>query len=125
MLLGPWTSRISFTDANHLTTPININTVQKQHIMDRSEKISLQGSAHSLRVIDILAFIPGMVLLLITALTTPAGSIYLIAVAPLTLSALLGLVSVAGKDRPMPPWTRYADLWLAMFFVSVLVPMYV
>ena len=93
--------------------------------MDRSEKISFHGSARALRIIDILVFIPGMILLLITALTTPAGSIYLIAIAPLTLSALLGLVSVAGKDRPMPPWTKLADPWLAMFFVSVLVPMYV
>ena len=93
--------------------------------MDRSEKISFHGSARALRIIDILVFIPGMILLLITALTTPAGSIYLIAIAPLTLSALLGLVSVAGKDRPMPPWPKFADLWLALFFVSVLVPMYV
>lgn len=93
--------------------------------MDRSEEPSFHVPARALRIIDILAFTPGMILLLITALTTPAGSIYLIAIAPLTLSALLGLVSVAGKDRPIPPWMEYADLCLTMFFVSVLVPMYV
>ncbi|GAB7321995.1 hypothetical protein MBLNU13_g03053t1 [Cladosporium sp. NU13] len=69
--------------------------------MDRLERISSNASARPLHVINILAFIPGIVLLLITALTTPAGSIYLIAIAPLTLSTLLG---VAGRDRPMP-WT--------------------
>ena len=92
--------------------------------MDRLDGTSSNGSARPLRVINTLAFIPVIVLLLITALTTPAGALYLIAVAPLTLSALLGLVSVASKDRPMPPWTKYADLCLAMFFVGVLVPMY-
>ena len=89
--------------------------------MDRLEKTSSNGSACPLRVINMLAFIPGMVFCLTTALTTPAGAIYLIAIAPLTLSALLG---VAGRDRPMP-WAKYADLCLAMFFIGVLVPMYV
>ena len=93
--------------------------------MDRLERTSFDASARPLRAINTLACIPGIVLLLTTALTTPAGSMYLVAVAPLTLSALLDLVSVAGgKDRPTPPWTKHADLCLAMFFVAVLVPMY-
>lgn len=88
--------------------------------MKRSESLSLHGSSRPLRIINMMAFIPGIVLLLFTALTTPAGSIYLIAIAPLTLSALLG---VAGRDRYMP-WARYADLCLALFFVTLLVLMY-
>lgn len=92
--------------------------------MDGLEKFLTHGSARPLRVINMLAFIPGIILLLITGLATKAGLFNLIAVAPLTLSALLGLVSVARKDKRMP-WTMYADLCLTMFFVSVLVPMYV
>lgn len=82
------------------------------------------GPDRSYRNIRMLAFIPGIILLLISGVFTKAGTFNLIAVAPLTLSALLGLVSVAGKDKRMP-WTMYADLCIAMFFVSVLVPLYV
>lgn len=102
----------------------SIPLLSKPHIMDGPEKTSFDSSARPLRVINILAFIPGIILLLITGLFTKAGSFNLIAVAPLTLSALLGLVCVAGKDKRMP-WTMCADLCIAMFFVSVLVPMYV
>jgi len=92
--------------------------------MDGPEKISFNRSARPLRAINILAFIPGISLCLVSALVTPVGALPLIAIAPLALSALLGLVCFAGKERPMP-WTMYADLCLVMFFVSVLVPMYV
>jgi hypothetical protein len=92
--------------------------------MDGPEKISFNRSARPLRAINILAFIPGISLLLVSALVTPVGALPLIAIAPLALSTILGLVCIAGDDRPMP-WTMYADLCLAMFFVSVLVPMYV
>lgn len=93
--------------------------------MDSQERKSLNGSAHALRVINILTFIPGSIL--ISALIKPAGALYLIPAAPLTLSALLGLVCVAGKnkERPTPWWTAYADLFLAMLFLGVLIPMYV
>jgi hypothetical protein len=92
--------------------------------MDGPEKISFNRSARPLRAINILAFIPGISLCLVSALVTPVGALPLIAIAPLALSALLGLVCFAGKERPMP-WTMYADLCLVTFFVSVLVPMYV
>lgn len=92
--------------------------------MDGPEKVSFNRSARPLRFINIVAFMPGIILLLITALTTRGSLLNLIAIAPLALSALLGLVCVAGKDRPMP-WTIYADLCIAMFFVSVLVPLYI
>jgi hypothetical protein len=92
--------------------------------MDSQVRKSLDGSARSLRVINILTFIPGFIL--ISALVKPAGALYLIPAAPLTLSALLGLVCVAGsKERPMPWWTVYADLCIAMLLVGVLIPMYV
>lgn len=94
--------------------------------MDGPEKIIFDRSARSLRFINIVAFIPGIVLLLISGLriSTTAALINLIAVAPLTLSALLGLVCVTSIDRPMP-WMIYADLCLIMFYVSILVPTYV
>jgi hypothetical protein len=93
--------------------------------MDSQERKSLNGSARSLRVINILTFIPGFIL--IAALIKPAGALYLIPAAPLTLSALLGLVCVAcgSKERPMPWWIAYADLCIAMLFLGVLIPMYV
>jgi hypothetical protein len=96
--------------------------------MDGAAGISFGRSFRPLRAINILAFIPGIILLLISALITRAGAINLIAIAPLALSAILGLVCVAGgagKDRPMPPWMMWADLGLVLFFVGVLVPMYV
>jgi hypothetical protein len=93
--------------------------------MDSQERKSLNGSARSLRIINILTFIPGFIL--IAALIKPAGALYLIPAAPLTLSALLGLVCVAGggQDRLVPWWTAYADLCIAMLFLGVLIPMYV
>jgi hypothetical protein len=93
--------------------------------MISQERKSLNGSARSLRVINILTFIPGFIL--IAALIKPAGALYLIPAAPLTLSALLGLVCLAGssKERPTPWWTAYADLCIAMLFLGVLIPMYV
>jgi hypothetical protein len=93
--------------------------------MNSQERKSLNGSARSLRVINnILTFTHGFILT--AALIKPAGALYLIPAVPLTLSALLGLVCVAGsKERPMPRWTVYADLCIAMLFLGVLVPMYV
>lgn len=99
---------------------------QQYNIMDSPGRKSLNGSsAHTLRVINILTFIPGSIL--ISALIKPAGALYLIPAAPLTLSALLGLVCVAGKnkDRPIPWWASCADLFLAMFYLGILIPMYV
>lgn len=112
---------MSFT-LQTVTTRVNTKT---SDIMDSQERNSLNSSARSLRVINILTCIPGFIL--ISALIKPAGALYLIPAAPLTLSALLGLVCVAGKnkDRPMPWWTTYADLCIAMLFLSVLIPMYV
>jgi len=107
-------------------TCINTNTVQNQQIMDRLAKVSSTGSTRSLRAINILAFIPGIILLLASGLVTPVGSVSFVAVLPLTLSALLGLKGATGrKDRPPIPWTTCADLFIAMFFVSILIPLYV
>jgi hypothetical protein len=95
--------------------------------MNRLEKPSFNGSStRSLRAINILAFIPGIILLLASGLVTAVGSVSFVAVLPLTLSALLGLKSVTGrKDKSPMPWTTCADLFIAMFLVSILIPLYV
>lgn len=81
-------------------------------------------SHNALRWINISAFIPGLVLLLIAIITGMAGVLYITLAVLLTLSALLGLVAVAGKDRSMP-WMIYADLCMAIMIISILIPVYV
>jgi hypothetical protein len=90
--------------------------------MDNPEQNS-HRSARQLRLITVWAFIPGIILFLIAGLSVRNVLPY-IDVAPLTLSAILGLVAVASRDRPMP-WLMYADLCMAMFLISLLIPTYV
>jgi hypothetical protein len=95
---------------------------QKSHIMDNPQRYS-HRSALPLRWINILVFIPGLILLLVSILTG-ATVLFITMAVLLTLSALLGLVAVAGKDRSMP-WMLYADLCMAIGIISVLIPVYV
>jgi hypothetical protein len=90
--------------------------------MDNPQHYS-HNSARPLRWINILVFIPGLILLIISVLTI-AGVLYITLASLLTLSALLGLVAVAGKDRSMP-WLIYADLCMAIMIISILIPVYV
>jgi hypothetical protein len=90
--------------------------------MDNPQHYS-HHSALPLRAINILAFVPGIILIIISVLTI-AGVLYITLAALLTLSALLGLVAVAGKDRSMP-WMIYADLCMAVMTISILIPVYV
>jgi membrane-bound ClpP family serine protease len=91
--------------------------------MDNPQHYS-HNSTRPLRWINILNFIPGLILLLITIITGVAGVLYITLAVLLTLSALLGLVAVAGKDRSMP-WMIYADLCMAIMIISRLIPEYV
>jgi hypothetical protein len=81
---------------------------------------SYHRSTRQLRLITIGVIIPGVTLLLIAGFST-RNELPFIDVVPLTLSAFLGLVAVASESRPMP-WLMYADLCMAMFLVSVLIP---
>jgi len=80
-------------------------------------------SARQLRFITIWVFVPGLILLLIAGFST-RNELPFVNIVPLTLSVLLSLAAVASKDRPMP-WIMYADLCMAIFIVSVLIPTYV
>jgi hypothetical protein len=93
------------------------NYIRESHIMDSPGH---HRSARQLRLITIGVLVPGITLLLIAGFST-RNELPFIDVVPLTLSAFLGLVAVASKDRPMP-WLMYADLCMAMFIVSVLIP---
>ena len=90
--------------------------------MDNPQHYS-HHSALPLRWINIIVFIPGLILLLVSILTG-ATVLFITMAVLLTLSALLGLVAVAGKDRSMP-WILYADLCMAIGIISVLIPVYV
>lgn len=90
--------------------------------MDNPQRYS-HRSALPLRWINIIVFIPGLILLLVSILTG-ATVLFITMAVLLTLSALLGLVAVAGKDRSMP-WMLYADLCMAVGIISVLIPVYV
>jgi hypothetical protein len=88
--------------------------------MDGPNHHSHHRSARQLRLITIWVFIPGIILLLKAGFST-RNELPFISIMPMTLSAFLGLVAVASKERPMP-WAMYADLCMAIFLISILVP---
>lgn len=80
-------------------------------------------SDRSLRIVTICTMLPASILLIATGIST-RGVLPTIGLVPMTLSALLGAVSLASKKGPVP-YTSHMDLILAIFLMAILVPTYV
>lgn len=78
---------------------------------------------HQLRLITICAFIPGIALLVPAGLATKHALPFLNLI-PLSISAFLGLVAIATREKPVPKIV-YADLFIGLFIIIVLIPTYV
>ena len=68
--------------------------------------------------------LPASVLLIATGIST-RGVLPTIGLVPMTLSALLGAVSLASGTKSPVPYKSHMDLILAIFLMAILVPTYV
>jgi hypothetical protein len=80
-------------------------------------------SDRSLRIVTICTILPASILLIATGIST-RGVLPTIGLVPMALSMLLGVVSLASKNGPVP-YKSHMDLVLAIFLMAILVPTYV
>jgi hypothetical protein len=96
----------------------NINPSHLHHIMSTQVR-----SDRSRRIVTICTVLPASILLIATGIST-RGILPTIGLVPMALSMLLGVVSLASKNGPVP-YKSHMDLGLAIFLMAILVPTYV
>jgi hypothetical protein len=97
----------------------NIDLSHLHHIMTTQVR-----SDRSLRIVTICTIIPASILLIATGIST-RGILPTIGLVPMTLSALLGVVSLSSGNKGPIPYKSHMDLVLAIFLMAILVPTYV
>jgi hypothetical protein len=122
---GPMNQLILSTTTEHSVSSIvplqgkNINPSHLHHIMSTQVR-----SDRSLRIVTICTILPASILLIATGIST-RGVLPTIGLVPMTLSTLLGVVSLASGNKGPIPYKSHMDLVLAIFLMAILVPTYV